>query len=246
MFKSPLQELTSSRPIELHYLYGVNCYQHAIGLKTPFLNIDDVSPTRPELKVFFYVTVSPGTMDQARQENLHGKAFEDRLFECCEMDGIIITQNRFEQRNNHRTLAIFIGEVKGISDFHFACLNPDGKWEDKVPFRGVRFHDTTTQIENATGYKFLTYAIVPENITPVATKKLVTSDAVLNDGTKSTIIKLVENPAGDSHILTGKEILVDLNKKNAFEPISKALVPMPLLPKAQTAAIDFLYAPATF
>lgn len=227
-YRNPVEEFRGQSPVELHYTYGVNCYQHAIGLPTPFLEMAPV-PSRADLKAVHYLVINPGNMDEDQLNGFKGKTFKQYLFDACEMDGIIVTENRFEQREGYRTLAIFSTSPPAAEDYHFAYLNEDGKWEDKVPFRGVRKHANTSEIEKSSGYKFLSYALSPINIKPTSIKKFETTDLVLDDGRESVTIKLVKRITNEGGVCSGNEMLFNSDQNVAFLIKLKALIPLPYM-----------------
>lgn len=148
---------------DLHFIYGVNCFQYAMGFHTPVMSIlaRGALIDRPELTVVAYAMLSPG--NAARR--LGGWSLFPRnglkiLFQEAAREGLQSTGPELVRREGFRTLALFFN--KQAMDFHFAVLEPDGRWSSKVPFDIPRTYESVEDVAKAEEVAFASYMLAPE------------------------------------------------------------------------------------
>jgi hypothetical protein len=155
-------ELLSIPPENLHYIYGVNCFQHAIGYRHPI--IEQVVLDQNNVFVT-YIALRPGSPDKPL-DIYNPEEFKKNIIEACHDEGLVNCNDRFLRRSGYRTLALFFSEDPERCDYHFAFLNSDGKWETKAPFHKVI---TSTDLETASwDCKFNRFLLAPEDHIPKA------------------------------------------------------------------------------
>ncbi len=160
------EQYTLVRQQDLHYIYGVNCYQSAIGYDTPVL----CAYSLEENVVVSYLSLYPGSLDNKKislistaKESQDNDAYVDRLFKGCAEDGLIEEGQKFSQAEGFHTLALFFNYKE--MDFHFA-RHSNGKWLSKFPTAPVISYKDIEALEKDTAYSFHSFFLAPINTTP--------------------------------------------------------------------------------
>ena len=160
------QIFDNKHPSSLHYIFGANCYQHAIGFDPILFHTEKINSSEYYI---YYALLRPGI------ESLEGvrstQNFNSALLKACEQDGIILTDS-FNLRSNFRTVAIFSALIEGMNDFHFSYFNEQGKWEDKTPFQEATIHNALNDIEKRSLYRFICFGFVPLKLRPLMLDEL--------------------------------------------------------------------------
>lgn len=159
-------------PLRRHFIYGVNCYQHAIGIKPITLFANTPAP-----ESYQYMTLCPGNMAKSAWEKAGGISIrslptyilKDLLYEGCRNDGLTIVENTSRNAaihipERHSLIALFYSQYR--SDFHFLRFNEkQNKWEQKTPLSDVEEIDSLPPIIMG-DYTFSKLMIVPPDINP--------------------------------------------------------------------------------
>lgn len=211
--------------VRRHYLYGANCYQHAIGFDKAILWVR-MPDNHQDCRLVDYMTLAPGSYGHVPAPSDPAE-FRDFFLEYCKEDGLIDLNGHFEQRAGYRTLAFFVGVMpQGRVDYHFAFLNADGLWEDKIPFREPRTHSSTAAIEKDTGYRFQRYLLCPPGVVPANLKRLDLKEVSVRSGAHTADILCVSySPALLNSPLYQTVFFTD--KNFGYFPIIKAVLPAP-------------------
>ncbi len=162
---SPFQ-ISQKDPVTLHKIYGVNCYQHAIGHLPITLHFNQRSGN------ISYTTLCPGHL----AKNLGNLSLHDisayeakrKIIYACQEDGL----EELEQRSLSEPISIpkdrkmiafyFSSERK---DFDFHVLNQREIWENKTPFADVSETDNLPTMI-AGGYILTRLFFAPQKVTP--------------------------------------------------------------------------------
>ena len=132
------------QPEDLHYLYGGNCFQHAIGYNQPIMGCEKLG----DITKLNYVTLCPGSNAAVFYGAQTLPEFNILLKKACEEEGLKNIGDNFRECEGFRTLAVFSGRApNGRLDYHFAFMNDDGLWEHKVPFKPVTTNKSTEEIK---------------------------------------------------------------------------------------------------
>tara|TARA_B100002003_G_scaffold85528_1_gene80009 strand:- start:16 stop:720 length:705 start_codon:yes stop_codon:yes gene_type:complete len=151
------------QPEDLHYLYGANCFQHALGYSGALIALEKSR----DIISLNYITLFPGTNASAFYNCASLDHFNRVLSAACKDEGIENCGMNFRQCQGYRTLAIFSGlGPEGRLDYHFAFLNKNGQWEDKTPFKPSKTYADTSEIERDQGYKLQFYGLIREGKEP--------------------------------------------------------------------------------
>lgn len=159
-------------PLRRHFLYGVNCYQFAIGYQPITVFTQAANPNR-----FAYLTLCPGNFaEKVWQQGGVGIStynFKNLIRTSCQEDQLI----ELEQRSIHdpinapdgeRLIALYFapGDETGPGDFHFVYLNNTNRqWEEKTPFADIVVHDHLPPSLPG-GYIFSRFFAAKEGIQP--------------------------------------------------------------------------------
>lgn len=162
-----MQKLThlfrDKNPEDLHYFYGGNCFQHAMGYRETIMGLEKVA----DIISLNYVTLAPGQNVEELMTAGSLDEFNSALIKACDQEGIENLGGNFRQCEGYRTLAVFSGTVPGgRNDYHFAFLNDEGQWEYKVPFQDVKTMPNTKAIEDTTMYRLQFYGLVKDGQKP--------------------------------------------------------------------------------
>jgi len=155
---------------QLHYVYGADCYQHAIGYKPVifYRNTAMFDPSDPQDTFITYVGLQPGSVCKRKLlEERDPKIFAQNVLAACLEEGLIDCEDNFRQEAGYRTLALFLREKeRGDGNDHHYAVNVGGVWESKTArapvIRSLRKEDLTP------GYTFDRYLLAPENMLPMA------------------------------------------------------------------------------
>ncbi len=227
MYENQENELETTLPIDLHYMYGVNCYQHAIGFSDPIIEISESSEP-DNILTARYIALLPGNHSE-QDAPKNSEEFFNYIISCCEEDGIISLGGNFEQREGFRTMAIFTGtENGGRQGLHFAYLNENDLWEDKIFFRGARTYQNTNECAEANSAQFKSYALVPNDIKPKFIEDIPLEYVELTAENKSITLCRINSSKSD-HMLPYVPIIFDMNKNIALIGRDKKTAPLPLL-----------------
>lgn len=223
--KKDFGEFHNTAPIDRHYMYAVNCFQHAVGFPLPLVVIDS-SPKYPDMRTLNYVTLKPGKLVNNDYDTLTDEEAIAHLIDKCKKDGLEVLDRKFEQRDGFRTLALFVNHGQPRKDYHFAFLNQDNLWEDKVPFRGVRTYQNTTEIEKLTKYNFVSYLLCPEKLFPEELKTVEYDEIPLSSGKDGKKIAVITNGVSN---LAGTPVIIKMGKDQAVLVEQKQLIPSPVV-----------------
>ncbi|MEM6781052.1 MAG: hypothetical protein AAF569_04240 [Pseudomonadota bacterium] len=163
---TPSPNVEKIQPIDLHYFYAGNCYQHAIGYQPVIMVFQPIKEPHDDVINGMYLMIQPGGLDRLNEAKLNKIQTIDLLLSNCERDGITIIGSDFEQRAGFRTLAVFVERQSDKDpDYHFAFWNQDNVWEDKLPMRRPKTYKSVSEIEETSKYEFVCYALAPDNMT---------------------------------------------------------------------------------
>lgn len=158
---SVAQSLRGVALSDLHYAYGVNCYQHARGY--PHIIVAKVMhDERPEnkLTLMAYMALHPG-FDQTSLR-LKAKTLQDMrqlVRKGCVEDALIPIGAKPQHWKGFKTLALYVRPDVENFDFHFAEVHKNGSCTDKVPFKWERhFLSVPDKIDS---YVFDQYFMAP-------------------------------------------------------------------------------------
>lgn len=208
---------------ELHSIYGVNCFLHALGYSYPFMNVMlwGKDNNKPGVDLVDYIYTGPGNSALLLDNpSLSAKQSLSILFTELAREKLEPTDSP-TQRPGHRILALFFNE--SIRDYHFAYIDKRGKIESKVPFDVMRTFTSIPDVEAFENTKFKGYFLATENHEPSSLKRCTLS--LLKDG-KGRHIGLIKG----LHSYAGRRFLFDTNVKEAFCLNSGSLVPLPSWP----------------
>ena len=217
---SPFEKVPAEK---LHYIYAVNCFQHAIGYETPIF----ARRSAAGREFVFYERLQPGSIfnsDLSKETMI--EEFQRKMLGCCEEENILPCGNTPVLKEGYRTLALYTGAVKGQMDCHFAFFNKRGLWESKTPFQEPMVHKTV--LAAGLGYDFCSYLLAPENLLPKAVSEW-TPKAVHVTTLSGKTIKLQEI-ADDSPGQYGNSLIFEPAQHVAFLIEAKKLLPLPPWP----------------
>ncbi len=160
-------------PLRRHFIYGVNCYQYAIGKG------DEVTvfTKHPRKQAFNYLTLCPGHMAETAlssgQSYIPAHELKRLIIQGCREDNLV----ELEQHSPHaaihvpdsmRLIAFYFTDntERGMGDFDFMVHNPKtSKWENKTPLLDV---DCTEGLlpSRENDYIFQRFFLAPHDIVP--------------------------------------------------------------------------------
>lgn len=155
-------------PLRRHWLYGVNCYQNAIGYDPVTVFTAAANPTD-----FAYMCLAPGTLAQ-RMDAANKKTIQKKdVLDACREDGLILLDTTsihatITVPNDMRLIALYFREdATGANDFDFKVLNKhSNKWESKTII-GDKIEMDSLIEKDVIGYRFEHFLLAPENIQPL-------------------------------------------------------------------------------
>jgi hypothetical protein len=172
---------------DLHFVYGVNCFQYAVGSETPIFT----TTQRDEKTLLHYARLNPGVEDTAyklgQDQPLH--TFKNVVIEGCLAEGMVDCGTSFTQEKGHKTIGVFFAEYGDSFDFHFVRSEGD-KWVSKVPFDIRRSFDSISAVTASyPKYHFDRYMLVPHDFTPKSLLGMKIDDFVAGSGDKKVELK---------------------------------------------------------
>jgi hypothetical protein len=211
------EDYASFPPEDLHYIYGVNCYQHAIGYPNPIFYRCECDGE----EFVYYVKLQPGSisnLDMPRTATT--KEYSNRIIANCEEDGLIFCGDRCVVREGYRTLA-FYTDTFCEQDFHFAFLNDKGLWETKCPWIAPRaFKDV--RAAGLGQFQLRGYLLAPDGFLPKAISEWVPKSVGIITSSNRVIL-LDKVPEIEAHcaptlVFRPKHAACYLTKYNAVFP----------------------------
>lgn len=213
-----------THPDELHYIYGANCFHHAIGYPDAVIFCERF---KDDALFANYMTLFPGSAMPDASKSLLG-FYEDILNGCLE-EGMTDTGKDIITKEGSRTIALLIGEgPAGGNDFHFAYLNENNEWEAKVPMRGVKLYRSIEELESDSKYKFMNFFQCPNGLTPMALRNIQTETVNIGAAKLEMATDTFENikhlPFQQFIFMTGQRFM--------FCSANEAITPLPTLNSA--------------
>jgi hypothetical protein len=125
-------------PIARHGLYGINCYQHAIGIRPITLHYNKLT------RSISYLTLCPGNTAQHISQRASLPAsheMKELVIQGSKEDGLVELETRNPEDSinipvNSRLIALYFSLA--LNDFDFHVFNQEKRsWENKTPFAPV-------------------------------------------------------------------------------------------------------------
>ncbi len=196
-------------PLRRHFIYGVNCYQFALGHHVPMVAIYGVQD-EPKLRVLDYIKAQPGnSYVQSKDAHLITTAtLQEKLIDGCLQDGLVrIKQDAALAKGWHKIAFYMRSSDK---DFHFARVHENGTCEDKLVLFHPQRHENTPKTIH--GYRLKAFFAAPSGIEPWEMKH-VAEMVTIKRGRGSTDIALMT----PHRSMNGSPpMLADPDKKSAF------------------------------
>lgn len=160
-------------PLRRHFIYGVNCYQYAIG-KGHEVTVFTKDRTKQE---FNYLTLCPGHMAEAAlsggQSYISAYELKRLIIQGCREDKLVELEQRslhaaIHVPDNMRLIAFYFTDNtdRGMGDFDFMVYNPKtSKWENKTPLSDTDFIDNLLP-SHGNHYIFQRFFVAPDNVAP--------------------------------------------------------------------------------
>ncbi|HEY8964284.1 MAG TPA: hypothetical protein VIN59_07475 [Alphaproteobacteria bacterium] len=226
-------EFHGASPEDLHSIYGVNCYQYALGYPHILISGAMAYPQNGhDVSVLGYIALIPGERQDTKPFS-NVSDLRANVLKGCKEDGVIDIGTAFEQRSGYRTAALYFRDswngLMGVyADFHFARVHPDGNSSSKIAFGSVKQHKG---IQKFIGdYELDRFVLIPENAQNayIAGRAGTTVHETFNG--KSVSFRLIHDAGavGGNNILSVEDVNVAINLSNKFR------IPMPTLPAFRT------------
>lgn len=155
-------------PLRRHWLYGVNCYQNALGYDPVTVFTSAANP-----KDFAYMCLAPGTLAQRMYAANKNSIQKKDVLDGCREDGLIVLEDATRHAaitvpQDMRLIALYFREdATGANDFDFKVLNKQSNtWENKIPMGDKMKMDALIE-RDFFGYQFEHFLLAPENIEPL-------------------------------------------------------------------------------
>ena len=172
---------------KLHFVYGVNCFQHAIGYSTPIAASQTGSEGSFSL---YYMKLTPGNFSSVEVfARIIKNQYKDLILEGCTVENLISCGNRAVVRDGYRTLALYFH--KTFDDFHFAFLNDQGKWEAKLIFELPREYETV-QAAGGNDYTFHSFLLAPNDLMPSAIAEWVPKRVTVKSSSHADCLDVID------------------------------------------------------
>lgn len=168
-------EYSGTDPVQLHAVYGVNCYQNAIGYKPITVHFNKNSGN------VSYLTLCPGNLAQILHEfgrnaghEISSYDMKKMLIAQCREDGLEELEARSTNSPIHvpegkRLVAMLYSNERKDFDFQFHDAIA-GKWKNKTPMETYTERDDLPKFL-AGGYVLSRLFICPENVAPKGAPK---------------------------------------------------------------------------
>jgi len=235
---------------DLHFIYGINCYQFAIGDYTPYVcayRQDDEKVT------LTYLSMTPGdpTAPQPSFEDPPTpsdlEAYKASVAQGCLADGLINTGTTFEQKEGHTTVSLLFDTSN--PSFHFLKYS-NGDWLSKFSMGWVTrypsLEEAIKETQNLTNqtYELRNFFLVPKGTVPLIVRRIETEN-ILARSSDSTLQPLkqffLEKLSLNLENIPGHSIELDPRKKEALHLDNKKRIPYPAWPlyPGNTLKTDF-------
>lgn len=207
-------------PLRRHFVYGVNCYQFAMGHHVPMAILQGVKGM-PKLRVLDYIKAQPGnSYEQTRDAGQTTTAtLQEKLIDGCLQDGLVRIKQDAALAEGWHKIAFYMRNSD--KNFHFARVHENGTSEDKFPLLPPQRHDDipkTTQ-----GYRLKAFFAAPPGMRPWEMKHAAET-VTIKLGRGSTDLALFK-PNGNMN--GSPPMVVDPAAKSALLIQQNLLVAMP-------------------
>lgn len=163
-------------PTELHKVYGINCYQNAIGYKPITIHYNEAAGR------LNYLTLCPGNMAQILNDDFSRNAgyeisshmMKKILISQCKEDQLEELETRtlstpINVPEGKRLIALFYSNER--KDFDFQYYDQKSRmWKNKTPTEDYTEREDMPRFL-AGGYVFTRFFVAPENIEPKGVPK---------------------------------------------------------------------------
>lgn len=230
-----LQKLRTLPARDLHFVYGVNCYQFAIGYLPPIIN----RLTTDGSDYIEYVGLFPGAPSAQRVNDITKppslQAGIQSIIAGCREDGLIDCEKTPLFKRGHTTVAMLIKDKGGSDnkfDFHFAQIARDGSCFSKLPYRTPVRHNNVGELERDISYQLNRYFLVPNNLVPQSIKAW-NAEAViikLGDDRPITLMEFKAALQPQGSFLFGERVLMTGKNDMAYSERFKTVIVAPPWP----------------
>ena len=231
-----MNDTTSSLRNDLHFIYGVNCYQFALGDYTPYVcaychKDGNLSLTYLSMLPGDPKAPEPSFEDPPTPSDL--EAYKTALVKGCHDDGLIDIGTSFQQKEGHDTVALLFDATAPV--FHFLKYS-NGEWLSKFSMGNVTSYPSleaalkSINAQTKHAYELRSYFQVPHGTVPLIVKGMETenvlarsSDGSLQPLKRFFLEKLSWEPSGHS-------IEINPSKKEARHLDNMKSIPFPAWP----------------
>jgi hypothetical protein len=220
---SPFEAMKKLSPEKRHFVYGVNCFQYALGFLTPVV----ARREQGDALCLLYVLPSPGRLTRADVAAVGDEGrFQTLMVAKCQAEGLLDCGRKPVRQKGFRTLALYVRTTKNGFDFHFTYQARQNLWVGKFPFQHP--FAAPTPEAGGFGYRVVRFFLSPKGLVPQSVRALATVERTVGKGTQQARLLEVVNAARPD--LTGTLLFCNLRTGTARIETLKLDVPMPAWP----------------